>query len=369
MNADILIVDDTLENLQLLIGILSAQGYEVRAFAEGKFALESALENPPDLILLDVCMPGMDGYTLCEHLKADSRTCGVPVIFISAYADRDAKIRGFRVGGIDYITKPFYEEEILARVRTQLNLYHSHKQLEEKNTQLEEANARLELKNNELKDLASTVSHDLKAPLRAIGNLVRWFLEDYTDTFDEKGREMIAMLVDRVTHIESLISGILQYSKAGHIDGQQERIDLNLLVKDVLGILEAPSHLRVFIEGELPCITGETTSIRQIFQNLLVNAMTYTDKAEGKIRIRAVQEGRGWTFRIADNGPGIAKQYHEKIFSMFQSVDLGETHESSGIGLAIVKKIVEQYGGRIWLESNPGKGSEFFFTLPGNKEL
>ena len=233
----------------------------------------------------------------------------------------------------------------MARVRTQLNLYRSHKQLEDKNVQLEEANARLELKNNELKDFASIVSHDLKAPLRAIGNLVHWLLEDYADVFDEKGREMAGILFDRVKQMESLISGILQYSQAGHIDGQQERIDLNFLVRDVLDILEAPSHIRVSIEGELPCISGETTSIRQIFQNLLGNAIKYMDKTEGEIRIRAVQEGRGWMFRIADNGPGIARQYHEKIFSMFQTVKSGENSGSTGIAWQLSKRLLSTMGG------------------------
>ena len=354
----ILVVDDMPENLRLLTQLLNHSGYEVRAVSDGAFGLESAKAMPPDLILLDIRMPNMDGYEVCEQLKADERTRGIPVIFLSALSDVADKLKGFQVGGVDYITKPFQAEEVLSRVKTHLNLYHLHKQLEE-------ANTRLESQNNELKGFASIVSHDLKAPLRDLGNLVRWLVKDYAHAFDQQGQEMANTALERISRMDKSIDGILKYSRAGYIDRDRERIDLNVLVHDVLSILHPPDRIRVITEGELPCIAGERTSLQQVFQNLLGNSIRYMDKSDGKIYIRAVQKNDFWIMSIADNGPGIEERDHERIFDMFQTVSSRDEDENSGVGLAIVKKIVEHYGGKIWLESRPGKGSEFFFTLPG----
>ena len=353
----ILVVDDKPANLHLLTSLLSDSGYDVRAVQDAIFALKSIQSTQPDLILLDIRMPGMDGYEVCERLKADERTRDIPVIFLSALSDMPDKLKGFQVGGVDYITKPFQAEEVLSRVKAHLNLYHLHKQLEE-------ANTRLQSKNHELKSFAFIVSHDLKAPLRDLGNLVRWLEEDYAHAFDERGQEMANMALERIGRMDRSINRILRYSRAGYIDRSKEQIDLHVLVNDVLSMLHPPDQIQVLIESKLPCIVGEKTSLQQIFQNLLENAIRYMDKVDGKIWIRAVQDKRSWIMSVADNGPGIEERYHEKIFDIFQTAKARDDGESSGVGLAIVKKIVEHYGGKIWLESSPGKGSEFFFTLP-----
>ena len=222
MEANILAVDDTPENLRLLMGILVEQGYRVRPVPSGTRALATIQLEPPDLILLDIKMPDMSGYEVCEQLKADERTRDIPVIFLSALDKVEDKVKGFEVGGVDYITKPFQVEEVLARVETHLTLQRLQKALEENN-------AALEAKNKELKDLAHIISHDLKAPLRGINQLVHGLVQDYADAFDEQGQEMTELLCNRVKRMSNLIDGILEYSGVGHIGEKPEQIDLNTL--------------------------------------------------------------------------------------------------------------------------------------------
>jgi PAS domain S-box-containing protein len=224
--------------------------------------------------------------------------------------------------------------------------------------------AQLEATNKELESFAYVVSHDLKAPLRGINQLAHWLVEDYANAFDEKGKEMIDLLIDRVKRMDILIEGILQYSRIGRIEGKGEPIDLNLLVRDVIDLLAAPEQIHISIEHDLPVVAGDQTRMVQVFQNLVGNAMKFMDKPQGEITIGCVDEGTSWKFSVADNGPGIDPKHHEKIFQIFQTLQPRDKRESTGVGLATVKKIVELYGGKIWVESKPGKGSTFFFTLP-----
>ena len=227
--------------------------------------------------------------------------------------------------------------------------------------QLEEANA-------ELSNFAYIASHDLKAPLRAISQLSSWVKEDYSQTLDEEGQEKLSLLIDRTRHMHKLIDGILAYSRIGRVSENAVRIDLNLLVREVLEVLGPPGNIRVEIENTLPVIVGESTYITQVFQNLLGNALQYIDKPEGSIKIGCKIEGENWVFRVADNGMGIDPKYFSKIFQMFQTLGTTKNSESTGIGLALVKKIVEKWGGKVWVESTPGQGSTFFFTMPQVKE-
>lgn len=224
--------------------------------------------------------------------------------------------------------------------------------------------AELEASNKELRDFVYVSSHDLKTPLRGISQLAQWLVHDYADAFDEQGQEMVELLINRVKRMDGLIDGILEYSRVGNTTGKDEEINLNRLVREVIDNLAPPEQIRILIENELPIIVGDKTRIAQIVQNLLSNAVEYMDKPEGKITIGCVDEGSHWTFSVADNGPGIDSKYHEKIFQIFQTLQSRDEHESTGIGLALVKKIVELYGGKIWVESTVGQGSIFCFTLP-----
>ena len=228
---------------------------------------------------------------------------------------------------------------------------------------VEERTAKLNAANKKLEDFAYIVSHDLKAPLRAINQLTEWISRDYASAFDKSGKEQMDLLVGRVKHMDNLIDGILQYSRAGRIKGSEKQVDLNNVVKEVIDTLAPPKNIHVTIEDKLPVILAETVRIEQVFQNLIGNAIKYMDKPKGEIRIGYVDEKNHWKFNIADNGPGIEEKYYDKIFQIFQTLESRDKRESTGVGLALVKKIVELYGGKIWVESKTGEGSTFFFTL------
>jgi two-component system, LuxR family, sensor kinase FixL len=222
----------------------------------------------------------------------------------------------------------------------------------------------LESINSELKDFANIVSHDLKAPLQGIQTVAQWISEDYASKLDEKAKEQLDLLLSRTNCMHNLIDGILNYSRVGQLSEQKERINLNELVSQIIDMVSPPANITILIENELPVIESEKTRITQIFQNLLSNAIKYIDKPQGRIKINGVEEDDCWKFSIADNGPGIKEEHFEKIFQMFKTLSPRDTFESTGIGLALVKKIVEIYGGAIWVESEVGEGSTFFFTLP-----
>jgi len=232
----------------------------------------------------------------------------------------------------------------------------------------EERNAQLmqEIKgaNEELTSFAYVVSHDLKAPLRAIGSLADWLSTDYADKFDEEGKEHMRLLINRVHRMGGLIDGILQYSRVGRVKEALAEIDLNRLVRDVIDLLAPPANIAVTFDQTLPTVRIEPTRIEQVFQNLISNAIKYMDKVEGKIHVGCSDEGKFWRFSVGDNGPGIEPRHFERIFLLFQTLAPRDRIESTGVGLALVKKIVEMYGGTVTVDSTPGTGSTFSFTLP-----
>jgi signal transduction histidine kinase len=227
----------------------------------------------------------------------------------------------------------------------------------------------LEAANRELKDFAYVTSHDLKAPLRGISRLAHWLAEDYADAIDDKGREMANLLIGRVKRMDGLIEGILHYSRIGRIEEGRQEIDLNALLTEVLDLLNPPSHIQIAIASVFPTIVAERTRIFQVFQNLIGNAIKFMDKPQGKVAVQCVDEDTHWIFRVSDNGPGIEQRHQDKIFQIFQTLHPRDKVESTGIGLALVKKIVDLYGGKIWVESTVGGGSTFFFTVPRSNKI
>ena len=217
--------------------------------------------------------------------------------------------------------------------------------------------------NQELKDFAYVASHDLKAPLRGIKTLAEWIAADYADKFDEAGKEQFKLLTNRVDRMHNLIDGILQYSRVGRIHETPVTINLNTLIPDIIDMIAPPENIKITIEDNLPNIAFEETRIRQVFQNLISNAVKYMDKPEGKIHIGCTDEDGFCKFNVTDNGPGIEEKYYDKIFRIFQTLPTNNNQESTGVGLALVKKIVELYSGKVWVESKPGQGSSFFFTV------
>ena len=218
--------------------------------------------------------------------------------------------------------------------------------------------------NGELKDFAYVVSHDLKAPLRGVSTITNWLAADYADKLDENGKEQLELLLSRVERMHNLIDGVLQYSRVGSRQEEKVPIELNELIPEVIDTIAPSEDIEITIENQLPEITFGRTRITQVFQNLISNAVKYMDKPQGQIKINCVEEEGFWKFSVADNGPGIEEKYFERIFKMFQTLIAKDEFESTGVGLTVVKKIVEMYGGRIWVESTLGEGSTFYFTLP-----
>lgn len=221
--------------------------------------------------------------------------------------------------------------------------------------------------NEELTNFAYVVSHDLKAPLRGIGSLADWLSTDYSDKFDDEGREHMRLLISRVHRMSALIDGILQYSRVGRVKETSVAVDLDVLVREVIDLLSPPAAIQISIEDTLPTVIGERTRIQQVFQNLISNAIKYMNKPTGQIHISCAAKGNKWRFSVADNGMGIEERHFERIFQLFQTLAPRDRIESTGVGLALVKKILEMYGGEVWVESKVGIGSTFFFTLPFSK--
>lgn len=221
----------------------------------------------------------------------------------------------------------------------------------------------------ELDKFAYVVSHDLKAPLRAIFNLTSWIEEDHGHEFSPEAKDLFNRVRGRVLRMEGLIEGILAYSKIDRKDDVVVDIDLNELVKDSLELLDLPKNMTINFAPNMPVLKGDKAKVNQLFMNLLSNAIKFNDKEQGLINVGCEDTGTDWKFSVADNGPGIDKQYHDKIFVIFQTLNARDDFESTGVGLAIVKKIIDELGGKIWVESEVGQGATFNFTIPKNATI
>jgi len=219
----------------------------------------------------------------------------------------------------------------------------------------------LELRNQELSDYAHMVSHDLKSPLRSIDALTAWLSEDYKDKLNEEGAKSLGLIRNNVEKMDTLISGILDYSTITKNQTEYYDVDINLLLENILSTLLIPQHVSIKKASKLPVVKGDKYRLQQLFQNLIDNAIKYNDKPEGVIEIGVTDKNEFWEFYVKDNGKGIEETYFKKVFNTFMKLE--NNPESSGIGLSIVKKIVQLYGGDIWVESEVEMGTTFFFTL------
>jgi signal transduction histidine kinase/predicted hydrocarbon binding protein len=263
--------------------------------------------------------------------------------YVQAYFQSHPDIPG---NAMNYRTGGFFQER---------------RQAEQRQVQLVEE---LEKVNRELKDFAYITSHDLKAPLRGIATLAEWLSTDYADKLDEQGKEQFNLLIGRVTRMQNLIDGILQYSRIERTKEEKIVVNLNELVLEVIDIVAPPKNITITVECRLPTIEGERTRLTQVFQNLISNAIKYMNKPQGWIKIGCTEVDGFWEFSVADSGQGIDEKYFEKIFQLFQTLSTHDKSESTGIGLTVAKKIVELWGGKIWVRSKVGEGSTFYFSLP-----
>lgn len=232
------------------------------------------------------------------------------------------------------------------------------------NNQREELLKDLEQQNEELNEYAHVVSHDLKAPLRNIDTLVNWVIEDNKDGMGDGCLNSLNLVLSNVEKMDLLIKGILDYSTIDRLEAEDRQINFNLIIDDILRTILIPNNTKILVQENLPSLFGNAWRFKQIFQNLIQNAIKYNDKENGIIEIGAIEKEDHFEFFVKDNGMGISETYFDRIFKVFTKLESNNT--SSGIGLSIVKKIVQFYNGDIWLESQEGIGATFYFTLPKN---
>jgi signal transduction histidine kinase len=356
--------------------------YELDFASQGKEGCEKikqacSEDQPYELVFVDMRMPpGWDGLKTIEHIwQIDPN---VQVVICTAYSDYSWGEITERLGKSEnllILKKPFDSAEVaqLASALTEkwvlgrqasLKMEQLEQMVKERTEKQTELIEKVDNINKELKDFASIVSHDLKAPLRGIKSLANWILDDCSDKLGEKANEQMNLLLGRVERMYNLIEGVLQYSKAGRTEEKFVRVNLDTFIPEAIDMLVPPENISITIENTMPVIECAETHVMQLFQNLLSNAIKYMDKPKGQITLGCIEQDGFWKFSIADNGPGIEEKHFEKIFKMFQALSVSEDFEGTGVGLTIAKKIVELYGGNIWVESKKGKGSTFFFTLP-----
>jgi len=369
----ILIVDDMPANLEVVTSHLERQGYRAVVALSGDEGIERAEYVQPDLILLDVMMPGIDGFEICRRLKGNERTRAIPVIFMTALADTTDKLAGFAAGAVDYITKPLNGAEVLARIESHLALYALRRQLAAQNAQLQqeiavraEMQAALQRSNTEFEQLAYVASHDMQEPLRKIASYLQLLSQRYQGQLDADADEFIGYAVDGAKRMQALINDLLAFSRVGTKAKPIAPTDCNVIVRTALADLQfaiEDSGARVDVD-DLPMVMGDATQLSQLFRNLLSNAIKFHRDEPPVVRVSTERTGASWRFTVSDNGIGIAPEYFERIFVIFQRLHGRSQYAGTGIGLAICKKIVERHGGQIEVRSIEGQGSTFTFTLP-----
>ena len=375
---NILIVDDTLENLQLLSNTLTDQGYKIRGAAKGQMAIRTARSFPPDLILLDIKMPGMDGYEVCEHLKADEQTRDIPVIFISALDEVIDKVRAFQVGGVDYITKPFHVEEVLARIEHQLMIQRLSTQLQEQNKQLQQeiqerqkAEQAAAAANRAKSEFLANMSHELRTPLNAILGFTQ--LMNRNPQLTAEQRDFLEIINGSGEHLLELIDDILDLSKieAGLIELNQKSFDLYRLLDNIEDLFQIQTEQKnldfiVIVSPNVPqYIRTDEQKLRSCLLNLLSNAIKFTNYGGVTLTVDKTKKSESsLQFSVSDTGLGIAPEEIETLFDAFVQTSAGRaTAGGTGLGLAITKNFVELMGGEIWVSSVLGEGTTFQFTI------
>ncbi|MFZ2411535.1 MAG: ATP-binding protein [Candidatus Methanoperedens sp.] len=397
----ILVVDDNQNDRMMLREMLAAKNYEVTEACNGIEALESVAAEMPALIISDIMMPGMDGFTLLRELKKNDITKDIPVVFYSAHfeseMDRELAVK---LGASRFIVKPTKLTDLMQEIEAVIREYEAGKmklgeslikteeeylkqyserivsKLEEKIVQLEREIAERRRAEDELKKTLTALarssaeleqfvhlgSRDLQQPLKTVlGNLELICQRNY-GKFDKEDGELFAHTLETVARMQKRNNDLIAYSRVGtHF----ETADCNVMLNGALLNLKTAIKKSgaVVTHDELPVVTADKQQLVQLFHNLVDNPIRFKSDEQPRIHIAAVQDGNEWLFSVRDNGIGIDPKFHDSIFLISQRI-YGKESESTGLGLAICKKIVERHGGRIWVESKPGEGSTFYFTLP-----
>jgi light-regulated signal transduction histidine kinase (bacteriophytochrome) len=313
-----------------------------------------------DVVLLDLGLPDSQG--LDTLLKAREQAPHLPIVILTGFDDEERSLQALQLGAQDYLFKGDLNSRPLVRaIRYAIERH----QIEDR---LRLAVDELESRTAEMESFTYSVSHDLKEPLRTLEAFSRFLLEDYASVLDEQGSDYLTRLANASARLKDMIEELLMLSRLGRRPHEVERVS----VRDVVdGIIAAnlftieERGAEVIVEGQLPDVMADLTRVEQIFGNLIGNGLKFNRNNYPQVRIGVTESKDGWaTFRIQDNGIGIAAEYHDRIFGIFQRLHMREDYEGTGAGLAIVKRAVEALGGRVWLESAPGSGSTFYVRMP-----
>jgi len=360
----VLVVDDIPKNLQVVGTLLRNAGYELMPATNGADSLEGARMHLPDLILLDLMMPEMDGLEVCRRLKADPLTQPIPVIFLTASNEMEHLVKGFEVGAVDYVTKPFNPPELLARVRTHLELKHARDTIVRHGQELTQLN-------EEKNEFMGIAAHDLRSPLNAVKGYTEMIRED--PAMEQRERDE---LLDR---IHSATTGMAEMV--------QNLLDANRIERGELRLHLVPTDLSALAgsvtEAQRPCAAAkqqtlhlEATAVSvtapvdpnvmvQVLENLVSNAVKYSPPGRD-IFVRLKKAATSARVEVRDEGPGLSAEDQKKLFGKFARLSAKPTggEHSTWLGLSIVKKLVEAMNGRVWCESQPGQGATFIVEFP-----
>jgi len=361
-NGSILIVDDTAENLRLLTSMLGDKGFEVRPVTSGRQALQAAERSAPDLVLLDITMPEMDGYEVCRRLKEHATLRDIPVIFLTALTETADKLKAFSVGGVDYISKPFQIDEVLARAKVHISLRRAQKELADNYERLREL--------EKVRDhLVHLIVHDMRSPMAVVmGNLE--LVQMYAgDSLPPDATRSLETAARGLRNLCNMTNDLLDVNKMeeGKLTLKLESCDVLTLAREIAdGISTLDRTRTITVDRDGPVLAScDVGMVRRILQNLLSNAVKHTPDGSG-VRVTAAQAGDKVRVSVIDTGPGVPVEAREKIFEKFGAVETraDQKYHSVGLGLAFCKLAVEAHGGRIGVADGEKGGSVFWFELP-----
>ncbi len=373
----ILLVDDKPANLLSMGQVLSGLEAELFKATSGNDALYCTTQHDFAVVLLDIQMPDIDGFEVASLMRQRAATQTVPIIFVTALDRSEERLfKGYDTGAVDYLLKPINPDILRSKVTVFLQLYRQRqalameiavrKQAEEglraHEEELQRYTAELERSNKELDAFAYVASHDLKAPLRAIDNLATWIAEDAGEVLSEDARNHLQLLKQRVERMQRLLDGLLQYSRVGRLNHAPEVVETDRMLQDIVALYDLPPGFVVKVAPHMPTFHTPKAPLEQVLRNLIGNAIKHHDRADGRIAVSGQDAGAYVEFTVTDDGPGIPREFHDKIFQMFQTLKPRDEVEGSGMGLALAKKTVESHGGTIGVESVKDRGACFRFT-------